>query len=83
MESYCSQKTSIVYWINNGSFSQALAPCLKAECDQWGGGECIQIRKAGKISSSGYTGSDFKVSVQSISQPTIKDLSNNYFTLTF
>ncbi len=36
------------------------------------------------ISSSGTagTGSDFKVSVQSISQPTVKDTSNNYFTLT-
>ena len=33
------------------------------------------------ISSSGYTGSDFKVSIQSISQPTIKDVSNNYFTI--
>ena len=27
-------------------------------------------------------GSDYKVSVQSISQPTIKDVSNNYFTIT-
>jgi hypothetical protein len=26
----------------------ALTPCLKAECDQWMEGECIQIRKAGK-----------------------------------
>jgi hypothetical protein len=34
------------------------------------------------IYSSGTTGSDYKVSVQSISQPTIKDTSNNYFTLT-
>jgi C1A family cysteine protease len=36
------------------------------------------------ISSSGTggTGSDYKVSIQSISQPTIKDTSNNYFTLT-
>jgi len=34
------------------------------------------------ISSSGSTGSDYKVSVQSISQPTVKDSSNNYFTLT-
>ena len=34
------------------------------------------------IASSGTTGSDFKVSVQSVSQPTIKDSSNNYFTLT-
>ena len=34
------------------------------------------------MSLYGSTGSDFKVSVQSISQPTIKDLSNNYFTIT-
>ena len=27
----------------------ALTPCLKAECEQWRGGECIQIRKAGKV----------------------------------
>jgi PKD repeat protein len=33
------------------------------------------------MSSSGMTGSDFKVSVQSISQPAIKDTSNNYFTI--
>ena len=33
------------------------------------------------ISSSGSTGSDYKVSVQSISQPAIKDTSNSYFTL--
>src|SRR5665647_2325810 len=33
------------------------------------------------ISSSGTTGSDYKVSIQSISQPTIKDTSNNYFTI--
>jgi hypothetical protein len=32
--------------------------------------------------SSGATGSDFKVSVQSTSLPTIKDTSNNNFTLT-
>jgi len=31
---------------------------------------------------SGLTGSDFKVSVQSISQPAVKDTSNNYFTIT-
>jgi hypothetical protein len=31
---------------------------------------------------SGLTGSDFTVSVQSISQPTVKDTSNNYFTIT-
>jgi len=34
------------------------------------------------ISSSGTTGSDYKVSVQSISQPTVTDSSNNYFALT-
>jgi 5-hydroxyisourate hydrolase-like protein (transthyretin family) len=34
------------------------------------------------IYSYGSNGNDYKVSVQSISQPTIKDLSNNYFTLT-
>ena len=35
-----------------------------------------------QISSIGSSGSDYKVSVQSISQPAIKDASNNYFTLT-
>jgi hypothetical protein len=35
------------------------------------------------ISSAGLTGSDFKISIQSISQPSVKDLSNNYFTLRF
>jgi len=34
------------------------------------------------IFPSGSTGNDYKVSVQSTSQPTIKDISNNYFTLT-
>ena len=34
------------------------------------------------ISPTGTTGSDFKVSVQSISQPTIEDVSDDYFTLT-
>jgi hypothetical protein len=34
------------------------------------------------VSPTGSTGSDYKVSIQSISKPTIKDLSNNYFTLT-
>ena len=29
------------------------------------------------------TGSDFKVSVQSLSQPAVKDASNNYFTITW
>jgi hypothetical protein len=32
--------------------------------------------------STGLTGSDFKVSIQSISQPTVKDTSNNNFTIT-
>jgi hypothetical protein len=34
------------------------------------------------ISTTGGTGSDYKVRVQSISQPTIKDTSNNAFTIT-
>jgi len=34
------------------------------------------------IALSGTTGGDYTVSVQSISQPAIKDESNNYFTLT-
>ena len=34
------------------------------------------------ISSTGLTGSDFKVKVQSISQPGITDTSNSYFTIT-
>jgi len=34
------------------------------------------------ISTTGLTGSDFKVKVQSISQPTVTDTSTNYFTLT-
>jgi len=33
------------------------------------------------MGTGGMTGSDFKVIVQSISQPTIKDMSNNYFTI--
>lgn len=33
------------------------------------------------INPSGTTGSDYKVKVQSISQPSIQDTSNNYFTL--
>jgi hypothetical protein len=34
------------------------------------------------LSGSGGTGSDYKVSVQSISQPTVKDTSNNNFIIT-
>ena len=33
------------------------------------------------IASSGTTGSDYKVSVQSISQPTVNDTSTSYFTI--
>jgi hypothetical protein len=33
------------------------------------------------MSPSGLTGSDFKVSIQSVSQPSIKDTSNNYFKI--
>jgi hypothetical protein len=34
------------------------------------------------IAPSGTTGSDFKLRVESLSQPTINDSSNNIFTLT-
>jgi len=34
------------------------------------------------ISTTGMLGSDFKVGVRSISKPTIKDASNNIFTIT-
>src|SRR5665647_10506 len=34
------------------------------------------------LSPTGSTGSDYKVSIQSINQPTVKDTSNNNFTLT-
>ena len=33
------------------------------------------------INPTGATGNDYKVKVQSISQPAIKDTSNNYFTI--
>jgi hypothetical protein len=48
METYwCMEKNSITNWILNGiDFDVALVPCKKTECDM--GGECIQIRKAGK-----------------------------------
>ena len=46
---WCSQKTSIVNWINNGeSNCRALAPCVKAECDRWRGGLCIHINRTRK-----------------------------------
>jgi parallel beta-helix repeat protein len=50
--------------------------------------ESVPIGSGGKgtyswpISSTGTTGSDYKVSVQSTSQPSISDMSNNYFTVT-
>ena len=34
-----------------------------------------------QISSSGTTGNDYKISVQSISQPTVKDTCNDYLTI--
>jgi hypothetical protein len=33
------------------------------------------------IGTTGLTGSDFKISVQSVSQPGVKDMSNNSFTI--
>jgi len=33
---------------NPAAFNPALTPFLKAECEQWRVGECIQICKAGK-----------------------------------
>jgi len=50
MESYwCMKKNSIINWILYcEDLPLALTPCRKAECDQWEGGECIQIRNAGK-----------------------------------
>jgi hypothetical protein len=47
MESYCTQKTSIVYCLNNGSFSPFLAPCLKTGCDRGGVGCASISRKQG------------------------------------
>jgi hypothetical protein len=49
MESFWSEKkNSIMDLMNGKDIPIALTPCLKVECDQWEGGECIQIRKAGK-----------------------------------
>jgi hypothetical protein len=49
METYwCEKKNSIMDLMNGKDIPIALTPCLKAECEQWRGGECIQIRKAGK-----------------------------------
>jgi parallel beta-helix repeat protein len=50
--------------------------------------ESVPIGSGGKgsctwsIFPSGSTGDDYKIRVQSISQPAIQDLSNNFFTLT-
>jgi len=46
MDTYWGMKKNDIR--NLMSIPIALTPCLKAECDQWRGGECIQIRKAGK-----------------------------------
>jgi hypothetical protein len=49
MESYwCEKKNSIMDLMNGKDIPIALTTCLKSECEQWRGGECIQIRKAGK-----------------------------------
>jgi hypothetical protein len=49
METYwCEKKNSIMDLMNGKDIPIALTPCLKAGCEQWKGGECIQIRKAGK-----------------------------------
>jgi hypothetical protein len=49
MESYwCEKKNSIMDLMNGKDIPIALTLCLKSECEQWRGGECIQIRKAGK-----------------------------------
>jgi hypothetical protein len=48
MESYwCEKKNSIMDLMNGKERPIALTPCLKSECEQWRGGEFIQIRKAG------------------------------------
>jgi hypothetical protein len=46
MEPYwCTEKNDIR---NLMKIPIALTPCRKSECNRWRGGECIQIRKAGK-----------------------------------
>jgi hypothetical protein len=39
----------IIDMMNGKEIPLALSPCLKAACDGWRDGECIHIRKAGKI----------------------------------
>jgi len=49
MESlWCKKKNDIPELIYHRDIPIPLSPCLKVECDMWRGGECIQIRKAGK-----------------------------------
>lgn len=43
--SWCMKKNDIR---NVMKIPVVLTSCLKADCDQWRGGECIHIRKAGK-----------------------------------
>ncbi len=50
--------------------------------DSWSIGSGGKGSYTWPMATTGTIGSDFKVSVQSISQPSIKDTSNNYFTLT-
>jgi len=50
--------------------------------DSWATGSNGKGSFTWPISSTGMTGSDFRVSVQGISQSTINDMSNNYFTIT-
>jgi hypothetical protein len=45
---WCMKKNDIRELIYHRDIPIALTPCLKAGCDMWRGGECIQIRKAGK-----------------------------------
>jgi hypothetical protein len=49
--------------------------------DSWSVGSSGKGSYTWSIYPSGTTGSDFKVSVQSISQPIIKDTSDNYLAI--
>jgi len=62
MESYwCAKKNSIMDLMNGKDIPIALTPCLKAECEQGKGGECIQIQRAGKPEKSqGWSKSDYQ-----------------------
>jgi hypothetical protein len=50
--------------------------------DSWSIGSSGHGSYSWPISSTGTTGGDYRVNVQSISQPTINDISNNNFNLT-